>query len=53
MGLNKPQSERLQNFPNVNSLLKISLGLILFTILSSAFVYAETIPVMLMVIPLM
>jgi len=36
------QSERLKHFPNVNSLLKISLGLILFTIISSAFVYAET-----------
>ena len=43
--VNKPQSERLQNFPSVHSLLKISLGLILFTILSSAFVYAETMSV--------
>jgi len=36
------QSERLKHFPNVNSLLKISLGLVFFTIISSAFVYAET-----------
>ena len=41
----KLQSERLQHFPNVNSLLKISLGLILFTVISSALVYAETISV--------
>ncbi|KEQ56901.1 hypothetical protein AAA799N04_00571 [Marine Group I thaumarchaeote SCGC AAA799-N04] len=39
------QSERLRNLANGNSLLKISLGLIFFTILSSAFVYAETISV--------
>ena len=39
------QSERLEHFPSVSSLLKISLGLILFTIISSAFVYAETISV--------
>ncbi len=39
------QSERLKHFPNVNSLLKISLGLIFFTIISSALVYAETISV--------
>ena len=39
------QSERLRNFANGNTLLKISLGLIFFTILSSAFVYAETISV--------
>jgi len=44
-GMDKPQSERLEHFPNVNSLLKISLGLILFTIISSALVYAETISV--------
>jgi len=43
--MDKPQSERLEHFPNVNSLLKISLGLILFTIISSALVYAETISV--------
>ena len=36
------QSERLKHFPNVNSLLKISLGLVLFTVISSALVYAET-----------
>ena len=39
------QSERLRNLANGNTLLKISLGLIFFTILSSAFVYAETISV--------
>ena len=39
------QSERLKHFPNVNFLLKISLGLIFFTIISSAFVYAETLSV--------
>ena len=39
------QSERLEHFPSVSSLLKISLGLILVTIISSAFVYAETISV--------
>ena len=43
--MDKLQSERLQHFPNVNSLLKISLGLILFTIISSALVYAETLSV--------
>jgi len=43
--MDKPQSERLEHFPNVNSLLKVSLGLILFTIISSALVYAETISV--------
>jgi len=42
--MGKSQSERL-HLPNVNSLLKISLGLILFTIISSAFVYAETLSV--------
>jgi len=40
--IDKLQSERLKHFPNVNSLLKISFGLILFTIISSALVYAET-----------
>jgi len=40
--MDKLQSERLKHFPNVNSLLKISLGLVLFTIISSALVYAET-----------
>jgi len=39
------QSEKLKHSPNVNSLLKISLGLILFIIISSALVYAETISV--------
>ncbi|MCJ8307300.1 MAG: hypothetical protein HRU07_09655, partial [Nitrosopumilus sp.] len=41
----KFQSKKLMHSPNVNSLLKISLGLILFTIISSALVYAETIAV--------
>ncbi len=41
----KIQSIKLNHLPNVNSLLKISLGLIFFTILSTALVYAETIPV--------
>ncbi len=40
--MDKLQSERLKHFPNVNSLLKISLGLVFFTIISSALVYAET-----------
>ena len=39
------ESERLKYSPNVGSLLKISLGLILFTLLSSALVYAETVSV--------
>jgi hypothetical protein len=43
--MNNLKSERLPYFPNVNSLMKISLGLIFFTILSTAFVYAETISV--------
>jgi hypothetical protein len=38
--MNNLQSERLIHFPNVNVLLKISLGLIFFTLLSTAFVYA-------------
>ena len=42
--MDKSQSERL-HLPNVNYLLKISLGLILFTIISSALVYAETLSV--------
>jgi hypothetical protein len=41
----KIQTIKLNHLPNVNSLLKISLGLIFFTILSTALVYAETIPV--------
>ena len=45
LDMGKLESERLKHFPNVNSLLKISLGLILFTLLSSALVYAETISV--------
>ena len=36
------KSENLMHFPNVNSLMKISLGLIFFTMLSTALVYAET-----------
>ncbi len=43
--MNNLKSERLPYFPNVNSLMKISLGLIFFTVLSTAFVYAETISV--------
>lgn len=39
------QSERLRRLAKGNTLLKISLGLIFFTILSSAFVYAETMSV--------
>ena len=39
------KSENSLHFPNVNSLMKISLGLILFTILSTALVYAENKPV--------
>ncbi len=35
-------SEKLLHFPNVNSLMKISIGLIFFTVLSTALVYAET-----------
>ena len=45
MNMDKLHSDRLKHFPNVNSLLKISLGLILFTIISTALVYAETISV--------
>ena len=37
--------ENSLHFPNVNALMKISLGLILFTILSTALVYAEYKPV--------
>ena len=44
-GMNKLKSKKLMDFPNVNFLLKISLGLILFTIISSALVYAETVTV--------
>ena len=42
--IEKLTSERIA-LPNVNTLLKISLGLVLFTIISFALVYAETIPV--------
>ena len=35
------QSEKLASMPSLNSLMKISLGLIFFTVLSTAFVYAE------------
>ncbi len=45
LDMGKLESERLKHFPNVNSLLKISLGLILFTLLSLALVYAETVSV--------
>ena len=38
-------SEKHTQLPNVNSLLKISLGLILFTMISTALVYAETMSV--------
>ena len=38
-------SERSVNLPNVDYLLKISLGLVLLTMISFAFVYAETISV--------
>ncbi len=39
--MNNLNFERVAYFPNVNSLMKISLGLIFFTILSTAFVYAD------------
>ena len=45
MGMGKLQFKYQKPFPNINSLLKILLGLILFTIISTAFVYAETISV--------
>ncbi|MFB5639334.1 MAG: hypothetical protein ACE5RA_03760 [Nitrosopumilus sp.] len=38
-------SEKHTHLPSVNSLLKISLGLILFTMISTALVYAETMSV--------
>jgi hypothetical protein len=38
----KTRTETLGYLPNVNLLMKISLGLILFTIVSTALVYAET-----------
>ena len=40
--MNQPHYEKLQHFPSTNSLLKISLGLILFTMFSSVMIYAET-----------
>ena len=43
--MNNLKSELVVHSPNVNSLMKISLGLIFFTILSTAFVYAENKPV--------
>ncbi|MCV0392649.1 MAG: hypothetical protein K5790_05060 [Nitrosopumilus sp.] len=43
--MEKSQSDMLRHLPNVNSLLKISIGLILFTIISTALVYAETMSV--------
>jgi len=36
------KSEPLTHFPNVNSLMKLSLGLIFFTVLSTALVYGQT-----------
>ena len=44
-GVEKTQTPKLNHLPNVSSLLKISLGLIFFTLLSTALVYAETISV--------
>ncbi len=41
--MHNPSSEKLLRFLNVNSLMKISFGLIFFTVLSTVFVYAETI----------
>ncbi|MFQ5783121.1 MAG: hypothetical protein ACE5GR_08760 [Nitrosopumilus sp.] len=41
----KLATSKLKDFPNVNSLLKISLGLVFFTIISTVLVYAETISV--------
>ena len=40
--MNQPHYEKLQPFSSTNSLLKISLGLILFTMFSSVMIYAET-----------
>ncbi|MGB1377709.1 MAG: hypothetical protein ACPG6E_00415, partial [Nitrosopumilus sp.] len=39
--LKRLQSEKFVSIPSLNSLMKISLGLIFFTILSTALVYAE------------
>ncbi len=43
--VNELYSEKHIPLPNVNSLLKISLGLMLFTLISFALVYAESLPV--------
>ncbi|MDC0154891.1 hypothetical protein OAI83_00865 [Nitrosopumilus sp.] len=40
--MNNLKSENSLHFPNVSTLMKLSLGLILFTIISTALVYAET-----------
>ena len=45
MGMEKRQPEKLGYLPNVNTLLKISLGLIFFTMISTALVYAESLSV--------
>jgi hypothetical protein len=42
LGVVKIDTEQISHLPNVNSLLKLSLGLIFFTIVSTALVYAET-----------
>jgi len=43
--MNHLHFERLVHFSNVNSLMKLSLGLIFFTIISTSLVYAESISV--------
>ena len=43
--VNEMYSEKYTKLPSVNSLLKISLGLVLFTMISTALVYAETMSV--------
>ena len=40
--IEKLNSKNVKDTPNVNTLLKISLGLVMFTMLSFALVYAET-----------
>jgi len=40
--INTLKSERQLCFPNVNSMMKLSLGLIFFTVLSTALVYGQT-----------
>ena len=42
LGMEKRHPEKSGYLPNVNTLLKISLGLIFFTMISTALVYAET-----------